>query len=76
MAQELQFEVAIKRLEEIVGQLEKGNAPLDQSLALFEEGTKLIRHCGTALDRAEQQLKLLVVSAEGPIEEPFVGEDA
>ena len=76
MAQELQFEVAIKRLEEIVGQLEKGNAPLDQSLALFEEGTKLIRHCGTALDRAEQQLKLLVVSAEGPVEVPFVGEDA
>ena len=76
MAQELQFEVAIKRLEEIVGQLEKGNAPLDQSLALFEEGTKLIRHCGTALDRAEQQLKLLTVSAEGPAEAPFVGEDA
>ena len=36
MAQELQFEVAMKRLEEIVGQLERGNAPLDQSLALLK----------------------------------------
>lgn len=76
MAQELQFEVAMKRLEEIVGQLERGNAPLDQSLALFEEGTKLIRHCGAALDRAEQQLKLLTVTPDGSAEVPFVGEDA
>lgn len=76
MAQELQFEAAMKRLEEIVGQLERGNAPLDQSLALFEEGTKLIRHCGAALDRAEQQLKQLAVTAEGPVEVPFAGEEA
>ena len=75
MAQELQFEVAMKRLEEIVGQLERGNAPLDQSLALFEEGTKLIRHCGTALDRAEQKLKLLTVTAEGPELVQFSGEE-
>lgn len=75
MAQELQFEAAMKRLEEIVGQLERGNAPLDQSLALFEEGTKLIRHCGTALDRAEQKLKLLTVTAEGPEFVQFSGEE-
>ena len=75
MAQELQFEVAMKRLEEIVGQLERGNAPLDQILALFEEGTKLIRHCGTALDRAEQKLKLLTVTAEGPEFVQFSGEE-
>jgi exodeoxyribonuclease VII small subunit len=45
-------------------------------LALFEEGTKLIRHCGAALDRAEQQLKLLTVTPDGPAEVPFVGEEA
>lgn len=75
MAQELQFEAAMKRLEEIVGQLERGNTPLDQSLALFEEGTKLIRHCGAALDHAEQQLKMLTVSPDGPAEVPFSGEE-
>jgi len=50
---EFVFEEAMKRLEQIVQQLEKGDAPLDQSLALFEEGTKLIKACGAALDQAE-----------------------
>lgn len=76
MAQEMQFEAAMKRLEEIVNLLERGNAPLDESLALFEEGTKLIRHCGNALDHAEQKLKLLTVTKEGPEEVPFTGEEA
>lgn len=75
MAQELKFEAAMKRLEEIVNQLERGNAPLDQSLALFEEGTKIIRHCGAALDHAEQQLKLLTLTSDGPVEVPFASEE-
>lgn len=53
------FEDGLKRLEEIVRLLEKGDAPLDASLTLFEEGMRLIQNCGTALDKAEQKIKLL-----------------
>ena len=42
------FEQEIARLEEIVAALEKGDAPLADSLALFEEGTKLIAACSQA----------------------------
>ena len=47
------FEQNIRRLEEIVAALEKGDAPLADSLALFEEGTRLIAACSGELDRAE-----------------------
>ena len=43
MAEKFVFERAMKRIEEIVALLEQGSAPLDQSLALFEEGTRLIK---------------------------------
>ena len=51
---DLTFEQAAARLDEIVSLLEKGDAPLDKSLGLFEEGAKLIKTCGTMLDEAEQ----------------------
>lgn len=74
MAEKFVFETAMKRLEEIVGALEKGDAPLDKSLALFEEGTALIRKCGGALDTAEQRLKLLIRTDSGPQEADFAEE--
>jgi len=74
MAEKFVFETAMKRLEEIVTALEKGDAPLDKSLSLFEEGTALIRKCGTALDKAEQQLKVLVRTEDGPKASDFQGE--
>lgn len=74
MAEKFVFESAMKRLEEIVGALEKGDAPLDKSLVLFEEGTTLIRKCGAALDKAEQQLKLLTRTDAGPEETDFSDE--
>jgi exodeoxyribonuclease VII small subunit len=42
---DLSFEDALKRLEEIVRTLEKGEAPLDQSIELYQEGDRLKRHC-------------------------------
>ena len=45
MAQKKTFEESITRLEEIVSLLEKGDAKLADSLALFEEGTKLVQVC-------------------------------
>lgn len=68
----LDFEQSMARLEEIVSLLERGEAPLEQSLALFEEGTKLMANCSALLDKAEQQVSLLKVGSEGqPEEVPF-----
>ena len=70
------FEQAIARLEEIVAALEKGDAPLADSLALFEEGTKLIAACSKELDAAEQKVVKLMKGPDGaPVELPF-GEEA
>lgn len=66
------FEQQIQRLEEIVVALEKGDAPLADSLKLFEEGTKLIASCSGQLDQAEQQVVKLMKGADGaPVELPF-----
>ena len=69
---EFTFEEALERLEEIVRQLEKGDAPLAESLGLFEEGAGLVRACGTLLDEAEQKVAKLRKSEDGSPEElPF-----
>ena len=66
------FEQQIARLEEIVAALEKGDAQLADSLALFEEGTKLIASCSKQLDQAEQQVVKLMKGTDGaPVELPF-----
>lgn len=64
------FEESMGRLEVIVAQLEKGECGLDQSLKLFEEGTKLAGQCQELLDKAEQKVNLLLGSDE---EVPFEG---
>lgn len=53
------FEQALARLEEIVTALDSGSAPLDDSLALFEEGASLVRLCSNKLDNAKQRIKVL-----------------
>ena len=65
----LSFERAVGRLDEIVKLLEKGDAPLDESLALFEEGAGLIKTCTKMLDDAEQKVVLLQKGADGNPEE-------
>ena len=70
------FEENIARLEEIVRLLERGEAPLAESLALFEEGTKLAAACQGALESAEQLVVKLQKGPDGePLEHPF-GEEA
>lgn len=70
----LNFEGSMARLEEIVSLLERGDAPLDQAMALFEEGAKLLRECTRQLDEAEQRVTLLTAGKDGEIvEEPFLG---
>ena len=56
--------------------LESGNYKLDESLALFEEGTSLIKVCNQHLDRAEQRVKILTVEDGEVVERNFNPEEA
>ena len=70
------YEDSVKRLEDIVSALERGDASLDESLKLFEEGTKLVTSCGKMLDEAEQKVVRLTKGADGaPVEAPFAAEE-
>lgn len=65
------FEAAMTRLEEIVRALESGNAPLDESLEMFEEGVSLVKLCNSRLDSAEQKVRLLVSEGNKIAEKDF-----
>ena len=66
------FEQQMARIEEIVRALEKGDRPLEEALSLFEEGTALIKSCGTLLNEAEQRVVKLQKGEDGePVELPF-----
>ena len=68
----LDFEASMLRLEEIVNLLERGEAPLEQAMKLFEEGAKLLRECTAQLDAAEQKVTVLTAGEQGePVERPF-----
>ena len=74
--QTLSFEQSLSRLEEIVRHLEKGDLPLNDSLALYEEGTGLITACSKMLDEAEQKVvKLKKGPDRSPIETDFEEEN-
>jgi len=61
----LSFEAALARLEEIVRTLEKGEAPLDQSIALYQEGDRLKRHCETRLKDAQARIEQISLGSDG-----------
>jgi exodeoxyribonuclease VII small subunit len=61
----LPFEDALARLEAIVDALEGGELPLEQTLARFEEGVRLVRTCQVRLEDAEVRLKKLEQVAGG-----------
>jgi len=67
--EKMTFEQALARLDEIVKLLEHGDAPLDASLKLFEEGTALVKKCSTALDKAEQKVTILTKGETGEVTE-------
>ena len=58
------YEEAMHKLEQIVAKLESGDATLDESLKLFEEGAKLAAFCNKALDTAEQKITTLTQATE------------
>ena len=67
--QSMSFEEALARLENIVRMLESGDAALDQSLAIFEEGISLVKTCNEKLESAEQRIKILTKGADGDLVE-------
>ena len=68
---EMSFEDAIERLEQIVKSLEDGKSPLDTSLKLFEEGVKLVKKCNKQLETIEGSIKKLAIQDGELVEEDF-----
>jgi exodeoxyribonuclease VII small subunit len=62
----LSFEAALGELERIVGQLESGQAPLEQSIELYERGAALKAHCEKRLEAARLRVEKIVVGPQGP----------
>ena len=71
----LSFEEALRALEEIVGKLERGDVPLDQSIDLYERGEALRAACQKRLDAAQARIEKIVTGADGSPTgtEPFDG---
>ncbi len=66
------FEENMRRLEQIVRAMERGDVALEESLKLFQEGTELVRNCGKLLDDAQLQVKKILTDGNGnPVEEDF-----
>ncbi len=62
---DMSFEEALKALENIVHQLESGEAPLDQSIALYERGNELRALCQTQLDAAKARIEAITIGEAG-----------
>ena len=65
------FEAALERLEAIVGQMEDGTLGLDELMARFEEGQRLIRFCTARLNEVEKKVEVLLNKTGAPETEPF-----
>jgi exodeoxyribonuclease VII small subunit len=63
--EQLSFEEALRRLEEIVRTLEKGEAPLDRSIELYQEGDKLRRYCEARLKDAQARIDQIAFGSDG-----------
>ncbi len=75
MSRKMSFEQAMTRLEEIARILEQGEASLEDSIKLYEEGIQLIEFCQTKLDEAEKKVLKLQKNTDGefettPLDEP------
>ena len=70
--EEMTFEEAMARLEEIVTLLERGDATLDGMLALYEEGSALMRRCNGLLEKAKRKVE----AVDGDKTVPFGGDHA
>jgi len=65
---EVKFEEALKKLEKIVEDLEKGDLSLDEALKKYQEGIELSRLCAQRLDQAKKKIDVLVKNKKGEFE--------
>ncbi len=72
---DLKFEEAIKQLEEIASELEKGDLDLDSSVSKFEEGMKISKKCNSLLEDAEKRITILLNDNGNLKEEDFKPEE-
>jgi exodeoxyribonuclease VII small subunit len=61
----LTFEKALEELEAIVNRLERGEVPLAESIAIYERGDTLRKHCGKLLGEAEARVEKIRLGADG-----------
>lgn len=61
----LSFEAAMRELEQVVTQLERGDVPLDQSIALYERGALLKKRCEETLKAAEEKVAAITLDSDG-----------
>jgi exodeoxyribonuclease VII small subunit len=71
----MSFEEAMKGLEQIAVELEKGDLNLDQSVSKFEEGMKLSKTCNEILENAQKRISILIKNEDGVTEEEFNAEN-
>ncbi|MBK5933973.1 exodeoxyribonuclease VII small subunit [Rhodovulum imhoffii] len=62
---EMTFEEAMKALEQVVGQLERGDVPLADSITLYEQGANLKKHCEAKLKEAEERVSAITLDDKG-----------
>ena len=72
--EEMTFEQALARLEQIVKELEGGNVPLDDLMRLYDEGTTLVKTCTEKITAAEQKVRLVQMKNGTVTEEAFEGQ--
>lgn len=61
----MSFEAALAELEQIVATLEQGSAPLDDSIALYQRGDRLKRHCEARLKAAQERIEQIALGPDG-----------
>jgi exodeoxyribonuclease VII small subunit len=62
---EMSFEEAMKELEAVVGRLERGDVPLEESINLYNRGDELKKHCEAKLKEAEEKVAKITLGADG-----------
>lgn len=65
--EKMSFEDALSELERIVAQLERGDAPLEQSIDLYQRGAKLKAHCESLLKSAQLKVEKIVLAPDGSV---------
>lgn len=67
MEEKMSYEQALARLEQIIRAMENDKIPLEESLALYEEGVRIVRRLSAELDDAERKIRILQQNAQGEI---------